>query len=230
MVEGRGNPDAAAEAGASLQVLVQGTHPKRSLLQRFLDTPGSVLVGSASFWEGIDVPGAALQCVLSGTALIEKRRLDDEYLSSRVLVGGRYMFSDESMISVEYLHQADGYTPTEFQDLVSVLDVVSQARKLGLPITGRAGGGSAGGHLVALLGTTGVFANLYAVLTGRASAIGRRIPNCTSGSSSSTRRREPAVSNPYPEPTTADLHVFAVDEPHTVRAARVRAGSIKVRK
>ena len=55
---------AAADAGTPLQVLVQGTHPKRSLLQRFLDTAGSVLVGSASFWEGIDVPGDALQCVI----------------------------------------------------------------------------------------------------------------------------------------------------------------------
>ena len=56
--------DPANEAGAPLNVLVQGTHPKRSLLQRFLDTPRSVLVGSASFWEGIDVPGDALQCVI----------------------------------------------------------------------------------------------------------------------------------------------------------------------
>ena len=55
---------AANEAGTPLQVLVQGTHPKRTLLQRFLDTPRSVLVGSASFWEGIDVPGDALQCVI----------------------------------------------------------------------------------------------------------------------------------------------------------------------
>ncbi len=54
----------AAAIGVALQVLVQGTHPKRSLLQRFLSTPGSVLVGSASFWEGIDVPGNALQCVI----------------------------------------------------------------------------------------------------------------------------------------------------------------------
>ena len=55
---------AAAEAGSALHLLVQGTHPKRTLLQRFLDTPRSVLVGSASFWEGIDVPGDALQCVI----------------------------------------------------------------------------------------------------------------------------------------------------------------------
>jgi ATP-dependent DNA helicase DinG len=45
-------------------VLVQGTQPRRALLQRFLSGPGHVLVGSQSFWEGIDVPGDALQCVL----------------------------------------------------------------------------------------------------------------------------------------------------------------------
>ena len=56
--------DEAAATGEPLQVLVQGTHPKRTLLQRFLDTPRSVLIGSASFWEGIDVPGDALQCVI----------------------------------------------------------------------------------------------------------------------------------------------------------------------
>ncbi len=52
------------EAGDAITVLQQGAAPKRVLLQRFLDNPASVLVGSASFWEGIDVPGDALQCVL----------------------------------------------------------------------------------------------------------------------------------------------------------------------
>ncbi|MDN3543909.1 ATP-dependent DNA helicase [Kinneretia asaccharophila] len=47
-----------------IQVLIQGAAPKRLLLQQFLEEPRSVLVGSASFWEGIDVPGDALQCVL----------------------------------------------------------------------------------------------------------------------------------------------------------------------
>ncbi|MFZ2987666.1 ATP-dependent DNA helicase [Ideonella sp.] len=49
--------------GQPLEVLVQGTAAKRSLLNRFLEG-GSVLVGSHSFWEGIDVPGNALQCVV----------------------------------------------------------------------------------------------------------------------------------------------------------------------
>ena len=34
------------------------------MLQRFGDGRGCVLLGSQSFWEGIDVPGDALQCVL----------------------------------------------------------------------------------------------------------------------------------------------------------------------
>ena len=49
--------------GTSLEVLVQGTLPKRAMLERFV-RGGCVLVGSQSFWEGIDVPGDALQCVL----------------------------------------------------------------------------------------------------------------------------------------------------------------------
>lgn len=52
-------------AGASqVEVLLQGSGPKRALLQRFLAAPAAVLVGSQTFWEGIDVPGDALQCVL----------------------------------------------------------------------------------------------------------------------------------------------------------------------
>jgi len=50
--------------GDHLAVLQQGAAPKRVLLQRFVEDPRAVLVGSASFWEGIDVPGDSLQCVL----------------------------------------------------------------------------------------------------------------------------------------------------------------------
>ena len=53
-----------AAMGEDIQVLAQGQVPKRQLLERFLSEPRSVLVGSQSFWEGIDVPGEALQCVL----------------------------------------------------------------------------------------------------------------------------------------------------------------------
>jgi ATP-dependent DNA helicase DinG len=51
-----------------LEVLVQGSMPKRELLARFLQggaqQPGCVLVASATFWEGIDMPGDALQLLL----------------------------------------------------------------------------------------------------------------------------------------------------------------------
>jgi ATP-dependent DNA helicase DinG len=50
--------------GVTLEVLVQGTEPRRTLLQRFGNGVGKVLIGSHSFWEGIDMPGDALQCVL----------------------------------------------------------------------------------------------------------------------------------------------------------------------
>jgi ATP-dependent DNA helicase DinG len=54
---------------ADLQVLVQGSMPKRVLIERFregnsLGGKGCILVASASFWEGIDVPGDALQLVV----------------------------------------------------------------------------------------------------------------------------------------------------------------------
>ena len=51
-------------AGDAIQILLQGQAPKRQLMHQFLTQPNSILVGSQSFWEGIDVPGDALQCVL----------------------------------------------------------------------------------------------------------------------------------------------------------------------
>mgnify|MGYP002144778820 CR=1 FL=1 len=56
--------EALARDGAAIEVLVQGSQPKRALLQRYGDGRDCVLVGSQSFWEGIDVPGDALQCEL----------------------------------------------------------------------------------------------------------------------------------------------------------------------
>lgn len=56
--------DEFSRRGTDIQVLVQGESPKRTLMQAFRARPSSVLVGSQSFWEGIDVPGDALQCVV----------------------------------------------------------------------------------------------------------------------------------------------------------------------
>jgi ATP-dependent DNA helicase DinG len=56
--------EALAALHVPMELLVQGTQPRRSLMQQFGDGRGRVLLGSQSFWEGIDVPGDALQCVL----------------------------------------------------------------------------------------------------------------------------------------------------------------------
>lgn len=45
-------------------VHVQGEAPKHELLRRFVDQPASVLFATASFWEGVDVPGEALSLVV----------------------------------------------------------------------------------------------------------------------------------------------------------------------
>jgi len=52
-----------------LQVLAQGQLPKRELMERFrlgavAGQAGCILVASASFWEGVDIPGDALQLVV----------------------------------------------------------------------------------------------------------------------------------------------------------------------
>ena len=45
-------------------LLVQGTLPKSVLLERFRQLGNAVLLGTASFWEGVDVRGDALSCVI----------------------------------------------------------------------------------------------------------------------------------------------------------------------
>lgn len=45
-------------------LLVQGEAPRDALLRRFRELGDAVLLGTASFWEGVDVRGSALSCVL----------------------------------------------------------------------------------------------------------------------------------------------------------------------
>jgi ATP-dependent DNA helicase DinG len=83
-----------------LEILVQGQRPKRELMERFREgdangQPGCILVASASFWEGVDVPGDALQLVVidklpfppPNDPLVEAR-------ANRLEQGGRSSFGD----------------------------------------------------------------------------------------------------------------------------------------
>jgi len=45
-------------------LLLQGTAPRSILLDRFRSTPNAVLFATASFWQGVDVPGTQLSCVI----------------------------------------------------------------------------------------------------------------------------------------------------------------------
>jgi ATP-dependent DNA helicase DinG len=46
------------------KLLIQGEGPKHLLLEEFREDVSSILLGTASFWEGVDVPGEALSCVI----------------------------------------------------------------------------------------------------------------------------------------------------------------------
>ncbi|MGC9198039.1 MAG: ATP-dependent DNA helicase [Acidobacteriaceae bacterium] len=45
-------------------LLLQGSAPRHILLQQFRETPNAVLFGTSSFWQGIDVQGEQLSCVI----------------------------------------------------------------------------------------------------------------------------------------------------------------------
>ena len=45
-------------------LLLQGTAPRTALLETFKNTPGAVLFATSSFWQGVDVPGEQLSCVI----------------------------------------------------------------------------------------------------------------------------------------------------------------------
>lgn len=88
------------DGSGEVEVLVQGQWPKRRLIERFREgatdgRPGCVLVASASFWEGVDVPGSALELVIidklpfppPGDPLVEAR-------GQRLEAQGRSPFND----------------------------------------------------------------------------------------------------------------------------------------
>jgi ATP-dependent DNA helicase DinG len=45
-------------------MLLQGSAPKSALLEEFRLTPNAVLFATASFWQGVDVQGEQLSCVI----------------------------------------------------------------------------------------------------------------------------------------------------------------------
>ena len=58
--------EAAGPCGSELSypLLVQGTAPRGALLDQFRRTPNAVLLATSSFWQGVDVVGDQLSCVI----------------------------------------------------------------------------------------------------------------------------------------------------------------------
>ena len=53
-----------ADVAGRWPLLVQGDAPRDQLLRRFRDAGSAILLGTDSFWEGVDVPGLALRALL----------------------------------------------------------------------------------------------------------------------------------------------------------------------
>lgn len=63
------------------QLLAQGDAPKPALIESFLGDEESVLLATMSFWQGVDIPGRALSCVIIDR--LPFPRPDDPLLSAR---------------------------------------------------------------------------------------------------------------------------------------------------
>jgi ATP-dependent DNA helicase DinG len=91
-------------------ILVQGEAPRDVLLTRFRDLGNAVLLGTSSFWEGVDVKGAALSVVV-----IDKLPFaapDDPVLKARLAAiereGGNAFFDEQVPQAVIALKQGVG--------------------------------------------------------------------------------------------------------------------------
>lgn len=52
------------EMALDYPIFAQGTAPRRQLMKQFRETPHAVLFATSSFWQGVDVVGDALSCVI----------------------------------------------------------------------------------------------------------------------------------------------------------------------
>ncbi|MBI5329994.1 MAG: ATP-dependent DNA helicase [Betaproteobacteria bacterium] len=99
-----------AEEGVAYPVLVQGDKPRSELLEEFRRLGNAVLLGSQSFWEGVDVAGEALSLVVIDRLPFQPP--DDPVLAARVdalkRAGGNPFFDHQLPHAVISLKQGAG--------------------------------------------------------------------------------------------------------------------------
>jgi len=119
----------------SFPLFLQGTAPRSALLERFRTTPGAVLFATASFWQGVDVPGEQLSCVI-----IDRLPFDvptDPVVAARVQAltdEGRNAFAEYQVPkAVLALKQGFGRLIRSHQDrgVLAILDTRIQRKQYG---------------------------------------------------------------------------------------------------
>jgi ATP-dependent DNA helicase DinG len=116
-------------------LLLQGTAPRNVLLEQFRDTPGAVLFGTSSFWQGVDVQGEQLSCVIIDrlpfsvpSDPVVKARMD-----AITAVGGNAFFDYQVPSAVITLKQGFGRLVRSLKDrgVLMLLDPRMQRQRYG---------------------------------------------------------------------------------------------------
>ena len=108
-------------------VLVQGTASRQALLETFREQTDSVLLAVASFWEGVDISGDSLSCVLIDKLPFEVP--SDPVIQARMKAiendGGKPFFSFQVPRAILSLRQGVGRLMRSTQDrgVIGVLDI-----------------------------------------------------------------------------------------------------------
>ena len=115
------------ESRLSYPVLVQGRSSRQALLARFKETRDSVLLAVASFWEGVDVPGDSLSCVIIDKLPFEVP--SDPVIQARIQAitdgGGKPFFDFQVPRAILTLRQGVGRLMRAATDcgVIAIMDV-----------------------------------------------------------------------------------------------------------
>jgi ATP-dependent DNA helicase DinG len=115
------------ESRLSYPVLVQGRASRQALLEIFKETTDSVLLAVASFWEGVDVPGDSLSCVIIDKLPFEVP--SDPVIQARIQAitdgGGKPFFDFQVPRAILTLRQGVGRLMRAATDcgVIAIMDV-----------------------------------------------------------------------------------------------------------
>jgi hypothetical protein len=86
-----------------------------------------------------------VRCALTGRPILDDSQANGTRVMPRMLVGWRWMPADGSMLSFEYLYQADGYLRAEYDDVQRLFGFAGELRRAGVPFAIGGSSGQVGG-------------------------------------------------------------------------------------